>query len=509
MVQNIDFSDRGITVDGEFLGFPLTTARTREVFGEPRVTPGAEYLVQTWDTVGIKTFGPLDGTLVSILDVFVEGRNLETHTFNPTQGFAGTITVNGALVDSVVFEPGFGADKLYAQLGPYILSRALDRPGGGFYDFFIRREDSDYFTRAEGIAAAVQALAIRWFQPAAATHAVDLGARGVTIDGTVLQLPTTPDALSAILGDAREERTGDTVDWYWDDLGLQANGMPGIVAALSVIDAAVVDGASGPNAPSARATSIHLTIDGAEPTAVAWDTTTATSRTKRFGDNELVRGALPSRSFWELSTLTEIEYVEPVHSAAPEPVVEESQPHAEAEPLEAEAESGVEAEVEEPTLTPPTRGRAKNDYTIKKLVEPVLTFTDPAVKLLVIEELMFRQSKLKPRFEIRDFANWLPERLIDVDAEGASDIPEALAYFEALQVPSRFAYDVKSLTIGATNEVAREIAPLGDGSTPAPRSLADLAQFPYLKKVTLEVDVPGAEALASRGITVLKDQQIG
>jgi hypothetical protein len=499
MVQNIDFSDRGITVDGESLGFPLTTARTREVFGEPRVTPGAEYLVQTWDSVGIKTFGPLDGTLVSILDVFVEGRSLETHTFNPTQGFSGTITVNGALVDSVVFEPGFGPDKLYAQLGPYILSRALDRPGGGFYDFFIRREDSDYFTRAEGIAAAVQALAIRWFQPAAATHAVDLGARGVTIDGTVLQLPTTPDALATILGAPREERSGDTVDWFWDELGLQATGMPGIVAAFSV-----VDGASGPHAPATSATSIHLTIDGSQPTAVSWDSTSATSRTKRLGDNELVRGALPTRSFWELETLSEIDYVAPVENETPEPVVEEETPAASEEPTEVAAEPTQPA-APAPT-PPPIRGRAKNDYTLKKLVEPVLTFTDPAVKLLVIEELMFRQSKLKPRFEIRDFANWLPERLIDVDAEGATDIPEARAYFEALPVPSRFAYDVKALTIGATNDVAREIAPLGDGRTPAPTSLADLAQLPYLKKVTLEVDVPGAEALTSRGITVITEQ---
>ena len=509
MVQNIDFSDRGITVDGEFLGFPLTTARTREIFGEPRVTPGAEYLVQTWDTVGIKTFGPLDGTLVSILDVFVEGRSLETHTFNPTQGFAGTITVNGALVDSVVFEPGFGPDKLYAELGPYILSRALDRPGGGFYDFFIRREDSDYFTRAEGIAAAVQALAIRWLQPAAATHVVDFSARGVTLDGSVLQLPTTPAALTAILGAPREERTGDTLDWYWDEIGLQANGVPGIVAAFSVVDA--VDGAASVHTPSARATSIHLTIDGAEPTAVAWDTTTATSRTKRFGDNELVRGALRTRSFWELATLTEIDYHEPAQYTTLAPVVEEKTPAASEASSETPtaSEAATAAATAEPVHTPPTRGRAKNDYTIKKLVEPVLTFTDPAVKLLVIEELMFRQSKLKPRFEIRDFANWLPERLIDVDAEGATDIPEARAYFEALPVPSRFAYDVKALTIGPTSDVAREIAPLGDGSTPAPSSLDDLTQFPYLKKVTLEVDVPGADALASRGITVIKDQQNG
>ncbi|TBN56487.1 hypothetical protein EYE40_03210 [Glaciihabitans arcticus] len=490
MVTTLDFGDNGLTVDGTFIGFPLTTAKTREVFGEPRLTAGKDHAVQTWDALGIKTFGPLDGTLVSILDVFPAGRDNDNYAYNPTSGFPGQLSVNGVHIDAVAFQPGFAADKLYLPIGPYMLSRALDRPGGGFYDFFIQRTDVDYFSRADGVAEAVQNLVISWRQALAPTHVVDLSAAGVTIDETLVTLPTTPAVLTSLLGEPREvpSVSDDAVDWLWDSLGLRASGLRGTVAAF-----AVVDGVGDSAAPRTAATGIRLTVGDADPTSVIWDATTTFAREKTLGSNVLTRGAYPGDVYWELATTREVVAVAAASSIAEPAVVE----RVEAPSGEVKSTVPVTAAV----APAPVRGRAKNNYTLKPLVEPVLSFADFGVKLQVIEELMFRQSKLKPRFELEDFANWFPDRLIDAATE--TDIPEVRAYFEALPIPSRFAYDVKSLTAAPDAAVLHELR----ATSPVPlSSLDDLAQLPYLKKVVLAFsqDASGVQALEARGVTVEK-----
>jgi len=497
MVTTLDFGDDGLTVDGTLIGFPLTTAKTREVFGEPRLTAGKDHAVQTWDALGIKTFGPLDGTLVSILDVFPLGRDGENYAYNPADGFPGQLSVNGVHIDAVTFLPGFAFDKLYLPIGPYMLSRALDRPGGGFYDFFIQRTDVDYFSRPDDVPPAEQHLAVYWRQPGAPAHSVDFGAAGVTIDGTLVELPTPPATFVELLGEPREQAADDAVDWLWDSLGLRASGLPGVVAAF-----AVVDGVGDAAAPRSAASEIHLTVSGAAPVDVAWDTSSTFARTASLGSNELTRGAYPGDVYWELATTRHVTaVVSPI--AAPVAAVV-----AAAAPLAAVALAKAPEPVQAAAAA--VRGAAKNNYALRTLVEPVLTFSDFGLKLQVIEELMYRQSKLKPKFELPDFANWLPDRLIDLAEERVGVIEEARAFFEALPVPSRFAYDVKTLTINPLAEVLREIYPAFDGTTHEfdVKSLDDLAQFPYLKKVALAFsqDATGVEALEARGITVLREE---
>ncbi|MGV8883969.1 MAG: DUF6892 domain-containing protein [Microbacteriaceae bacterium] len=502
MVNTIDFSADGITVDGTLIGFPLTTAKTREVFGEPRLSTGKDHAVQTWDHLGLKTFGPLDGTLVAILDVFPEGRDDDNYSYNPTGGFPGTITIDGVHVDAVQFDPGFAADKLYRELGPFIVSRALDRPGGGFYDFFIRRADADYFSRPEGVEAAEQHLATRWTQPEQPIHSVDFSAAGVTIDGTLVALPAAPAVFEKLLGTAREQVVSTTggrstdaaADLFWDAFGLRASGPTGVVAAF-----AVVDGVGDSRAPLSPASGIRLTVNGAHPAETSWGSSAAFERSVRLGENVLSRVAQPQQLFWQLATT---QAVRPVERASQSLKFPAKLPAPTVLPVAGAVSAAVAAAVASPLST--LRSVAKGDYTIKNLVEPVLVFTDFGVKLQIIEELMFKQNKLKPRFDLEDFTNWLPDRVVDLAAEGGAPIPEARVYFENLPIPARFAYDVKALTISPSSTVFTQMQPLG---TPEPveiSSLDDLAQFPYVKKVTLEMsqDTAGIDTLESRGVTV-------
>ena len=61
-------------------------------------------------------------------------------------------------------------------------------------------------------------------------------------------------------------------------------------------------------------------------------------------------------------------------------------------------------------------------------------FKDFGLKLLVIEELMYRQKVLQPRFDIHEFAREYETREISVESDGYAVIPEAERYFHNLGI---------------------------------------------------------------------------
>ena len=451
-IQRIDFSAKGITVDGALLGFPLTTFAALEALGAARPTKGKEHGVRTWDDHGFKSFGPLDGTLIAIFDVYVEVNRGDTTSANPTQVYTGEITVDGVPVDAIEFLPGYDSDKLYIEVGPYMLSRAFGRASGSFYDFFIRRNDSDYFARKPGVEAARQELRVSWTnpQPGTATHTLDFGGEGIILDGKLIELPAEVNEFAA-LGEPSADQPTRRI---WNDHGIVAElNAHGFVESLVVFD-----GVGHDVAPSSAADDIELTIVGAAPAVADWSTSVATARSRsmKIGGYEIERAAFPGRISLSITAL--------------------------AQPL------------------------SVNDYSIAPLAEPILTFTDLNAKLQVIEELMYKQGKLVPVFDVRDFARWHTARAIDVEAESFGVIPEALDYFRDLPIPSRLAYEVTSLYVDGGSEIFHQIFPQWDGedSTFDIHSVADYRQFPNLKKLSLMMggEVEGRTTLEMRGVTI-------
>jgi hypothetical protein len=150
---------------------------------------------------------------------------------------------------------------------------------------------------------------------------------------------------------------------------------------------------------------------------------------------------------------------------------------------------------------------------------PDKTFRDIGLKLLVIEELMYRRSVLTPRFDIHAFAAEYTKRQISVEDDGYTPIPEALAYFKALPIPPALLEQVTSLhqSSGLDGGPAymQHLHPFWDpgaGDVPVKvtaKAIDDLALLPALTRITgLENSAPGAKlraALKARGIACLPE----
>jgi hypothetical protein len=90
-------------------------------------------------------------------------------------------------------------------------------------------------------------------------------------------------------------------------------------------------------------------------------------------------------------------------------------------------------------------------------------FKDLNFKLLVVEELMYVQKILLPRFDVEEFVKQHTDREIMIEVEGYAVIPEVLAYFEGLLIPSSLLAQVRELTFDGGNEVYCQIFPYWDG----------------------------------------------
>ncbi|GAA1329438.1 DUF6892 domain-containing protein [Saccharothrix algeriensis] len=129
-----------------------------------------------------------------------------------------------------------------------------------------------------------------------------------------------------------------------------------------------------------------------------------------------------------------------------------------------------------------------------------IPFADTNFKLAVVQELMYEQGLL-PKFELAEHA---AERGFTYDGGSVEAVPEALAYFEALEVPVELAEKVTGIEMDGGNEIYLQIAPNWDGEDGLfdVDEFADLRHFPNLKSMTLFYtgNEEALEALRARGI---------
>ncbi len=128
-----------------------------------------------------------------------------------------------------------------------------------------------------------------------------------------------------------------------------------------------------------------------------------------------------------------------------------------------------------------------NKYIITPIDGTPIAFEDFNFKLAVIQELMYEQELLQPKFDLHEFVDWYSERKIDLEEEGYGIIPEVKAYFEALPVDQKFASKITELHQEGGQEVYMNMINFWDGEDDVFNitSVADARQFPHLKEVTL------------------------
>ncbi|GLZ40561.1 hypothetical protein [Actinokineospora sp. NBRC 105648] len=129
-----------------------------------------------------------------------------------------------------------------------------------------------------------------------------------------------------------------------------------------------------------------------------------------------------------------------------------------------------------------------------------IPFADGNFKLAIVQELMYNQDLL-PRFDLREYA---AEQGFTYDVASAEAVPEALAYFEALEVPVELAEKITEIEMDGGNEIYLEIAPGWDGEDGLfdVDEFADLRHFSHLKSMTLFYtgNEEALESLRARGI---------
>lgn len=126
-------------------------------------------------------------------------------------------------------------------------------------------------------------------------------------------------------------------------------------------------------------------------------------------------------------------------------------------------------------------------YLIKAIEEPIVNFQDFNFKLLVIDELMYKQQILKPKFDLYEFAKWYKKRRINIEEEGYAEIAEVTTFFQQLPITKAQAEQVEKLYQDAGNEIYGEIQRFwtGEDAQYDIINLEDALKFPNLKKLTI------------------------
>lgn len=146
-------------------------------------------------------------------------------------------------------------------------------------------------------------------------------------------------------------------------------------------------------------------------------------------------------------------------------------------------------------------------------------FKDFGLKLLVIEELMYRQKLLEPLFDIYEFAQEYEKREISVETDGYTIIPEAERYFRRLPISDAMLSRVETLHqssgLDGGPHFMTHLFPFWDpgaGDQPMPvseKAIEDLHLLPNLKRISgLENSRPSPKllsALATRGIELVNE----
>lgn len=145
----------------------------------------------------------------------------------------------------------------------------------------------------------------------------------------------------------------------------------------------------------------------------------------------------------------------------------------------------------------------------QKVEGEVLTFTNFNFKLAVIQELMYEQELLKPKFDVYDFCNDYTKKEIDPDDYCDKMIPEVKSWFQQLEIPAELAPKVTQLFLDGGNEINMQLIPQWDGEDDLfdIKSISDeeLAQFPNLKLIdgtVIYISEKAKKKLIKKGINI-------
>ncbi len=148
-------------------------------------------------------------------------------------------------------------------------------------------------------------------------------------------------------------------------------------------------------------------------------------------------------------------------------------------------------------------------WKLPKVEGEVLKFTNFNFKLAIIQELMYEQELLKPKFDVYDFCNDYAKKEITPDDYYDKMIPEVKSWFQKLEIPAELAPKVTQLFLDGGNEINMQLIPQWNGEDNSfdIQSISDeeLAQFPNLKLIdgtVIYISEKAKKKLIKKGINI-------
>ena len=128
-----------------------------------------------------------------------------------------------------------------------------------------------------------------------------------------------------------------------------------------------------------------------------------------------------------------------------------------------------------------------NKWKVSLPEEKCLQFKSFNFKLAVVQELMYVQEVLKPKFDVYDFCENYTQRDIDPEEYYFEVIPEVKKWFQDLPIPASLAPLVTELYFDGGNEIYAQLIPFWDGESDdfdiESLTEEDIRQFPNLKTI--------------------------
>lgn len=128
-----------------------------------------------------------------------------------------------------------------------------------------------------------------------------------------------------------------------------------------------------------------------------------------------------------------------------------------------------------------------NKWKFPQPEEKCLQFKSFNFKLAVVQELMYVQEVLKPKFDVYDFCENYTKRDIDPEEYYFEIIPEVKKWFQDLPIAASLAPLVTELYFDGGNEIYAQLIPFWDGESDdfdiESLTEEDICQFPNLKTI--------------------------
>lgn len=339
-------------------------------------------------------------------------------------------------------------------------------------------------------------------------HVIDVTAAGIRIDDTVLD-DVSVSTLTFLFGTPRIEPPdipgpGRNTLVIWDDVGVRAftKGDDAVTElTIRLTEDAELLRSMKPGARRLAPTVVFggtFTLDGQPPLDAVPDANLR--KAYRFLEAEVGEWQailfLNSTELHELHDMEMSERLAKMDSGELADIV-----RAAADPI-SEARIGIRA-------PKPVQRKPSGRWKIPTATEPVLEISSFPLRLAIIQELMYRQDALQPRFNVHDFAQDQGARSFDPNEIGYEIIPAVRSWFRRLPIPARLAERVETLVLDGGNDIYLQLIPQWDGEddgfnikTLRPDDLALFTRLRAVDDIGGFLSTRARNVLTARGITV-------